>query len=177
MPGYVPAHTAAGIYWATGNSKGCNLNINLSHIMHRDDSPYLHMENITTVAHYTWFILNPCIPTCPQLKYNHIVSTLNQCTLSMTLPYGKDLNNCGTWYIVTSNICRGHVVSCFVAHVITRFSPLEHVLLNVFWIWQQLQDSSKEELETTEQFKVRKSHVPIHLRKSAYSFRMQDNSF
>ena len=68
--------------------------------------------------------------------------------------------------------CRALLMSLQAFHL------WKHVLLNVFWIWWQLQDpSQEEELETTEQSKVRKSHVPIRLRKSADSFRMQDNRF
>lgn len=59
--------------------------------------------------------------------------------------------------------CRALLMSLQAFHL------WKHVLFDVFWIWWQLQDPSKEELETTEQSKVRKSHVPIRLRKSADS--------
>lgn len=62
------------------------------------------MENITTAAHYTWIVLNPCMPTCPHLKYNHNVSTLNQCILSMPFP-------CSRWVMVRISTIAVHEYS------------------------------------------------------------------
>lgn len=131
-----------------------------------------------TFNHYTWIILNPCIPTCPLLKYNHNVSTLNQCILSMVFPCSKRvIIRLSTFavhkYRNIKHLLRPcHVVLCGLYR--HKLFTSGTCVAQHFWISWQLQDSSKAELETTGQFKVRKSHC---LRKSGYNFRMHDNNF